>query len=209
MRKRLTPLERIEKRDAKLRGHYGNFQTWSPKVLRIDPKFAMRIYRCEKVWEFRKSALTLDDNVYLFETAPVNAITGVVRFDMIVASSENSVLDLVRKASPKRLDPPLDKETRAFLGKYAKSFETVFAHHIVGFKLFAKPIVAGVEDERGFWLDAPGNPIERLVISFRDGKRFVELLSGHRDDPTHYLWDDPSEAVARFERLRGNKEPAR
>ena len=74
------------KREKKVKGHYGNFETFSPKCLRIDPEFAAQIYRAAKTWEFRKRPLTLSDNIYLFETAPVNAITGVVRFDKIEAS---------------------------------------------------------------------------------------------------------------------------
>ena len=208
MRRRLTALERIEKREKKVKGHYGNFETFSPKVLRIDPEFAAQIYRAGKTWEFRKRPLTLADNIYLFETAPVNAITGVVRFDKIVASVGDSVFDLVKKTSFRRLDPPLDKGTRAFLRKYANPYDVVYAHHVVGFKLFSKPILAGVEDARGFWLDAPANPLEPFNFSFRDRRAFVEFLGEQKEDPTHYVWYDPKEAVERFERLRGGKEAA-
>lgn len=208
MRRRLTVLERIEKREKKFKGHYGNFQVWAPKVLRIDPEFAARIYRAGKTWEFRKRPLSLSDNIYLFETAPVNAITGLVRFDRIVASVGDSVLDLVKKASCRRLDPPLDKGTRAFLRKWANPYDVVYAHHVVGFKLFSKPILAGVEDARGFWLDAPDNSIEPFYFSFRDGKVFTGLLAEQGEDETHYVWHDPAEAIERFERIRGGKEAA-
>lgn len=206
MSKRITAVERFEKREKKFKGHYENFQTWFPKVLRIDPEWAVRIYRAEKTWEFRKSALSLDDNIFLFEKAPVNAITGVVRFDKLVASTGDSVLDLVKRTSSKRLDPCLPKGTRDFLRKYANPYAVVYAHHVVGFKLFSKPISAGVEDERGLWLDAPANPLERVGFSFQDARAFFSLLDEQKEDPTHYIWDDPAKAVERFERLRGGKE---
>ena len=46
----------------------------------IKPKYAKAIYEGRKNWEFRKIPPPLFRNIYIYESAPVSAVTGVVCF---------------------------------------------------------------------------------------------------------------------------------
>lgn len=50
-------------------------------VMAIKPKYATAIYEGKKEWEFRTVPPPIGKEVYLYESAPVSAITGVVKFD--------------------------------------------------------------------------------------------------------------------------------
>lgn len=49
-------------------------------VMAIKPKYAKAIYEGRKNWEFRKIPPPLFRNIYIYETAPVSAVTGTVCF---------------------------------------------------------------------------------------------------------------------------------
>ena len=52
----------------------------SPVIMAIKPRFANLIYEGRKVWEFRKAPPPLMRLVYVYESAPVSAITGTLMF---------------------------------------------------------------------------------------------------------------------------------
>ena len=203
--KRMDIFEKLERRRAKYRGHFGNSVVWAPRVLRIEPEWARQIYVREKTWEFRKKALPLSDNVYLFETAPVNAITGSVNIDVTVSSDADAILACVKRLSDRHFDCP-GKRMAAFLKGYAKPFQPVVAHHVHTRRMFERPIAAGVEDERGVFLDVPANPFDTPTFSFRDKESFFRLLDELHGTPNHRFWEDPAEAVERYDRIRNAKE---
>ena len=200
MRKRMTIEERIEKRRGKLLGHFGNGLVWTPRVLRIDPEWARQIYCLKKTWEFRRAALPLGP-VYLLETAPVNAVTGVVCFDEAVGGPRCDILQRVKRLSS-RLDSP-GRAAAKFLEKYAKEHESVWAHHIIFAAMFRHPVAAGADDGRGLWVDLPANPLERPTVSFREKVCFGRLLddlSVGREE--FWRWEDPEVAAAKYSEIR-------
>ena len=52
----------------------------SPIIMSIKPRFAKLIYEGRKVWEFRKTPPPLMRLVFVYESAPVSAITGTLMF---------------------------------------------------------------------------------------------------------------------------------
>ena len=201
MRRRMTIEERIEKRRGKLLGHFGTGLVWTPRVLRIAPEWARQIYCLGKTWEFRRAAQPLE-RVYLLETAPVNAITGVVIFDEAVGSPRCDILQRVKRLSNARVDSP-GRNAKGFLEKYAKGHETVWAHHIILVAMFEHPVMVGADDGRGLWMDVPVNPIEGPSVSFREREGFVRLMEDLRDGRHDFWrWDDPAAASAKYAEIR-------
>ena len=200
MRRRMTIEEKIEKRRGKLLGHFGNGLVWTPRVLRIDPEWARQIYCLKKTWEFRRAALPLGP-VYLLETEPVNAVTGVVCFDEAVGAPRCDILQRIKRLSS-RADSPGMKAKR-FLEKYAKAHETVWAHHIVLSAMFERPVMVGVDDGRGLWMDLPANALERPTVSFREKEGFRRLMEDLSDGRHEFWrWDDPAVASAKYAEIR-------
>ena len=200
MRRRMTIEEKIEKRRGKLLGHFGNGLVWTPRVLRIDPEWARQIYCLKKTWEFRRAALPLGP-VYLLETEPVNAVTGVVCFDEAVGAPRCDILQRIKRLSS-RADSPGMKAKR-FLEKYAKAHETVWAHHIVLVAMFGHPVMVGVDDGRGLWMDLPANALERPTVSFREKEGFRRLMEDLSDGRHEFWrWDDPAVASAKYAEIR-------
>ena len=182
-------------------GHFGTWLVWTPRVLRIDPEWARQIYCLEKTWEFRKAAQPLR-TVYLLETAPVNAITGVVMFDEAVGAPRSDILQGVKRFSNARVDSP-GKNAKGFLEKYAKAHDTVWAHHIALAAMFEHPVMAGADDGGGIWLDIPANPIEGPSVSFREREGFFRLMEDLRDRRHEFWrWDDPAAASAKYAEIR-------
>ena len=200
MRRRMTIEERIEKRRGKLLGHFGNGLVWTPRVLRIDPKWARQIYCLEKTWEFRRAALPLG-LVYLLETAPVNAITGLVFFDEAVGAPRCDILQRVKRLSS-RLDSP-GRAAAKFLEEYAKGHDYVWAHHVICVAMFRRPVAAGADDGRGLWADIPANPLERPSVSFREKGCFARLMDGlGKGREEFWRWDGKEEAAAKYAEIR-------
>ena len=52
----------------------------APVIMAIKPRFAKMIYEGRKVWEFRKAPPPLMRLAYVYESAPVSAITGTLMF---------------------------------------------------------------------------------------------------------------------------------
>ena len=67
-------------------------------VMSIKPKYAKAIYEGRKHWEFRKAPPPLMKEIFIYESAPVSAITGTVYFCAAVRSLPYFVLDLVKKS---------------------------------------------------------------------------------------------------------------
>ena len=65
-------------------------------VMAIKPKFAKAIYEGRKNWEFRKAPPPLFKTIYLYESAPVSAITGVVVFGEAVTGLPLAVWEIVK-----------------------------------------------------------------------------------------------------------------
>ena len=202
MSRRMTIEERIEKRRGRMLGHFGNGAVWTPKhVLRMEPERAREIWTIGRTWEFLRRALPLHERVYVYETGRVRALTGVLMFSEAVATPRCDILAAVRKFSNKRIDSPGPKAKR-LLEAFAKSHETVWAHHVVCFAMFRRPVRAGEEDARGLWLDVPANPIEQPTVSFRETDVFFRLLDEFREDPDFWIWDDPAKPAAMYAEIR-------
>lgn len=65
-------------------------------VLAIKPKYAKAIYEGRKNWEFRKAPPPLFREMYVYESAPVSAITGTIMFSDSVTGIPMAVMDIVR-----------------------------------------------------------------------------------------------------------------
>lgn len=65
-------------------------------VMAIKPKYAKAIYEGRKNWEFRKAPPPLFKTIYLYESAPVSAITGAVVFGESVTGLPLSVWEIVK-----------------------------------------------------------------------------------------------------------------
>ena len=68
-------------------------------VMSIKPKYAKAIYEGRKHWEFRKAPPPLMKEIFIYESAPVSAITGTVYFCAAVMSVPSVVWDTI-KGSP-------------------------------------------------------------------------------------------------------------
>lgn len=65
-------------------------------VMAIKPKYAKAIYEGRKNWEFRKNPPPLFKTIYLYESAPVSAITGAVVFGEAVTGLPMAVWEIVK-----------------------------------------------------------------------------------------------------------------
>ena len=64
-------------------------------VMSIKPKYAKAIYEGRKHWEFRKAPPPLYTSIYLYESAPVSAVTGRLLFSESVTGIPDFVYDIV------------------------------------------------------------------------------------------------------------------
>lgn len=60
-------------------------------LMSIKPKWAKELYRGKKTVEFRKSSPSLDSLVFLYESAPVRAVTGCFRVQAVFTSYASHV----------------------------------------------------------------------------------------------------------------------
>lgn len=65
-------------------------------VMAIKPKYTKAIYEGKKNWEFRKVPPPLFETIYLYESAPVSAITGTVVFGEAVTGLPLAVWAIVK-----------------------------------------------------------------------------------------------------------------
>ena len=65
-------------------------------VMSLKPKYAQAIYEGRKNWEFRKAPPPLYQRVYIYESAPVSAVTGWVYFSESITGIPDAVWDIVK-----------------------------------------------------------------------------------------------------------------
>ncbi len=65
-------------------------------VLSIKPKYAKMIYEGRKNWEFRKAPPPICKPMYIYESAPVSAVTGVLIFSFEVKGYVDDVYQLAK-----------------------------------------------------------------------------------------------------------------
>ena len=60
-------------------------------LMSIKPKWAQELYREKKTVEFRKSSPPWDSLVFLYESAPVRAVTGCFRVQAVLTSNASHI----------------------------------------------------------------------------------------------------------------------
>lgn len=65
-------------------------------VMSLKPKYAKAIYEGRKNWEFRKTPPPLFKTIYIYESAPVSKITGMVVFSEEIRGVPWSVYEIVK-----------------------------------------------------------------------------------------------------------------
>ena len=106
-------------------------------VLAIKPKYAKAIYEGRKNWEFRKAPPPLFREMYVYESAPVSAITGTITFSESVTGIPIAVMDIVRtnKCYTRNLPGITMDDLQAYAGK-----RKVTALRVYEAKRFDKPV---------------------------------------------------------------------
>ena len=106
-------------------------------VLSIKPKYAKAIYEGRKNWEFRKAPPPCFRDMYVYESAPVSAITGTITFSESVTGIPIAVMDIVRtnKCYTRNLPGITMGDLQAYAGK-----RTVTALRVYEAKRFDKPV---------------------------------------------------------------------
>ena len=110
-------------------------------VLAIKPKYAKAIYEGRKNWEFRKSPPPLFREMYIYESAPISAVTGTITFSESVTGIPLAVWDIVRsnKCFTRNLTGISFSDLEAYVGKH-----TVTALRVLDSKRFDKPVKFGL-----------------------------------------------------------------
>lgn len=106
-------------------------------VLAIKPKYAKAIYEGRKNWEFRKAPPPIFREMYVYESAPVSAITGTITFGESVTGIPMAVMDIVRtnKCFTRNLPGITMDDLEAYAGK-----RLVTALRVLETKRFDKPV---------------------------------------------------------------------
>jgi len=88
-------------------------------VMALKPKYAKAIYEGRKNWEFRKTPPPLFQWIYIYESAPVSAVTGKVIFSESVTGVPMAVFDIVKtnKCYTKNLAGISLPDLEAYAGK--------------------------------------------------------------------------------------------
>lgn len=109
-------------------------------VLAIKPKYAKAIYDGRKHWEFRKAPPPLFREMYVYESAPISAVTGTIAFSESVTGMPMMVWDIVRtnKCFARNLTGISFPELKAYAGTHPVTALRVFAP-----KRFDKPVKFG------------------------------------------------------------------
>ena len=97
-------------------------------ILAIKPKYAEAIYAGAKCWEFRTAPPPVPGWVFLYESAPVSAVTGKVYLAARIQGHPAVVSDLVGAFDHLGLGKGLsEEELKAYVGK-AESVAACFVH---------------------------------------------------------------------------------
>ena len=106
-------------------------------VMALKPKYAKAIYEGRKNWEFRKAPPPLFHTIYIYESAPVSAITGYVTFSESITGVPICVMDIVKtnKCYTKNLPGISLPDLETYTGK-----KLVTALRVYRFERFDKPI---------------------------------------------------------------------
>ena len=106
-------------------------------VMALKPKYAKAIYEGRKNWEFRKAPPPLFHYIYIYESAPVSAITGKVIFSESVTGIPLAVWDIVKtnKCYTKNLPGISLADLETYTGK-----KLVTALRVYRIERFDKPI---------------------------------------------------------------------
>ena len=106
-------------------------------VLALKPKYAKAIYEGKKNWEFRKAPPPLFREMYVYESAPVSAITGTITFSESVTGIPIAVWDIVKsnKCFSRNLTGISLENLEAYTGKH-----TVTALRVMEAKRFDNPV---------------------------------------------------------------------
>ena len=106
-------------------------------VLAIKPKYAKAIYEGRKNWEFRKAPPPLFREMYVYESAPVSAVTGTITFSESVTGIPMAVWDIVKtnKCFARNLPGISFEVLQAYTGK-----RTVTALRVMDSKRFDEPV---------------------------------------------------------------------
>ena len=109
-------------------------------VLAIKPKYAKAIYEGRKNWEFRKAPPPLFREMYVYESAPVSAVTGTIAFSESVTGVPLAVWDIVKtnKCFTRNLTGISFPGLEAYAGKHI-----VTALRVYEPKRFDKPVKFG------------------------------------------------------------------
>lgn len=75
----------------------GLLENGTPVIMAIKPKYAKLIYEGKKQWEFRKAPPPLMRFVWVYESAPVSAITGTLFFRSKVEGIVEDVWETVTR----------------------------------------------------------------------------------------------------------------
>lgn len=106
-------------------------------VLALKPKYAKAIYEGKKNWEFRKAPPPIFREMYVYESAPVSAITGTITFSESVTGVPIAVWDIVKrnKCFTRNLTGISLEALEAYTGKH-----TVTALRVMDARRFDKPV---------------------------------------------------------------------
>ena len=75
------------------------YEASHPKVyvMALKPKYAKMIYEGRKNWEFRKTPPPLFKAIYIYESAPVSKVTGILYFTESFTAVPETVFDFVKR----------------------------------------------------------------------------------------------------------------
>ena len=76
-----------------------DYEATHPKVyvMALKPKYAKMIYEGRKNWEFRKAPPPLYKAIYIYESAPVSKVTGILYFTESFTAVPETVFDFVKR----------------------------------------------------------------------------------------------------------------
>lgn len=88
-------------------------------IMAIKPKYAKAIYEGKKNWEFRKVPPPILEPIYLYESEPVSAVTGVVYFGVEIRSTPGTVYSFAKNCKSFSCNLPgiTEDQLREYTGK--------------------------------------------------------------------------------------------
>ena len=106
-------------------------------LLALKPKYAKAIFEGKKNWEFRKAPPPLFREMYVYESAPVSAITGTITFSESVTGIPHAIWYIVKtnKCFTRNLTGISLEALQAYAGKHS-----VTALRVRDAKRFDEPV---------------------------------------------------------------------